>query len=261
MATKHHISHASELYFGEATNPVALARNERAGIPLTGITRVSLGSPIAPDADGLIDAATSTELPNNSTITYTPATDGTSPLDNADSPAPVTVNFGNDGNVLVWPLDVPRNITVATTTAAAQTVVTITGYDEYGAKLVETITIALGGTAGAGKKAFKYVASIAIYSAGDITTDTIDIGFGDVLGLPYRLAAKANLLSTWFNDVQETTLPTVVLADATTPSATTGDVRGTVDLNSASNGSAIVLYAVFDPSSTASLFGKTQYGG
>lgn len=258
--SKHNLTRATELFYGDSYFPPISDVNARHGVPFHPITKLSLGSPIAADDDSLIINATSTELPNNSTITYTPATDGTSPLDGAIA-APTTIAMNNGSSVLVWTLDVPRNIIATSTTAAADTVFTITGYDQYKMKMVESFTIASADASAAGKKAFKYVSSIAIYSAGDITTDTVDVGFGDVLGLPYRLMAKSDLMQVWFNEVLETTAATAVIGDTTTISATTGDVRGTVDLNSATDGSAISVYMRLDPSTKRTMAGVSQYAG
>jgi hypothetical protein len=258
--SKHNLTRANELYYGDSYFPPLYAANERHGVPFHPVTKLSLGSPAAADDDALIINATSTELPNNSTITYTPLTDNTSPLDGAIA-APTTVAMNDGNSVLVWTLDVPRNIIATSTTAAADTVFTITGYDQYKMKMKEYFTIASAGASAAGKKAFKYVSSIAIYSAGDITTDTVDVGFGDVLGLPYCLMAKSDLNQVWFNEVLETTAATAVIGDTTTATATTGDVRGTIDLNSATDGSAISVYMRLDPSTKETAAGVAQYAG
>jgi hypothetical protein len=141
--------------------------------------------------------------------------------------------------------------------------VTVTGYDEYLVKVVETLSVTATGTSktASGKKAIKYIQSVAITSAGNATTNSLDLGWGDVIGLPYRLAAKSNLQSTYFNQTVEGTLPTTVLADATTASAVTGDVRGTLDLNSVLDGSAVSVYMAIDTSTRAALYGIAQYGG
>ncbi|MDD4995779.1 MAG: hypothetical protein PHW53_04950 [Patescibacteria group bacterium] len=260
--SKHHLSHASQLYFGDAYNAKAFAANERPGAPFNPLTKVSLGSPAVFDADGLVKAATSTEMPNASTKTYTTATAGTTPLDSAIA-APSTV-FLNGANRLVWVLDVPRNITTinadAGTTAALT--ITVTGYDYYGQPMTETITSAATATSivADGKKAFKYIYSIAITSAADATANTLNMGWGDVLGLPYALPAKSDFLTNgcYFNETLQATAPTVVAAVTTTASATTGDVRGTIDLNSATDGSAVSVWYRTDPASTDTLFGVTQ---
>ena len=263
MTAKHNISRAGQLFYGNGDNAVNHHNNDRPGIPINPLTKVSLGSPVPLSAAAFISAATSTEMPNAGTKTYTTANDNVSPADGAIA-APSTV-FLNGANVLVWVLDVPRNITSinskAGTTAALT--ITITGYDVYGAPMSETITSAatLTSIEADGKKAFKYVYSIAIYSAADATSNSLNVGWGDVLGLPYALQAKSDLInnSVFFNDTVEATAPTVVKADATTASATTGDVRGTVLLNSATNTVPISLFARFDPSSNLTQFGVTQF--
>lgn len=263
--SKHNLSQATNLYFGAGFFGPMHGTNERNGVPIDLLTRINLGSPIAADVDKIVDAATSTELPDTTTVTWTTADDGSSPFDNADTPAPADVVVADGSTQNVWTLDVPRNISVNTTHASSivAMTVTITGYDAWGELLQETITVAATGTdeTDAGKKAFKHIKSIAVTSAGDATTNTLNVGTGDVLGLPYKLTAKADCIRVFFNDVLDDSA-TVVAADATTPSATTGDVRGTVDPNSALDGSAVVAWIyVQDPSTKAGLKGLDQYGG
>jgi len=260
MASKHHLSHASQLYVGDAYTPVAFATNERHGVPISFLTKVSLGSPIAASATGIVSAATSTEMPNATTKTYTPATDNTTPLDGAIA-APSTIAMGDGQAVLVWSLDVPRNLSLNVTHSSSivACTCTVTGYDQYKQKMVETMTITATGTdkTAAGLKAFKYVSSIAITSAGNSTTNTLNLGWGDALGLPYVISAKSDVMQTWFNSVKEATEATIVVAVTATATATTGDVRGTVDLNSAMNGSTVEVWGSFD----LSTFGVSQYAG
>jgi hypothetical protein len=260
----HNLTEATNVYYGRGNNRFTRrANNASRGIPICFLTRSSLGSPAASDDDLLIDDATSTNLPNNGTKTYTPANNGVAPCNNASIPAAATITTNTGATASVWTLDAARNLIFATSTAAAATVFTITGYDIYMAKMVEQVTIGLGDSTGAGKKAFKYVESIAIYSAGNITTDTVKVGTGDVLGLPYVLTGTGDFIQASLAGVREATHPTVVKADATSPAtATTGDVRGTIDLNSACDGGAVVAYYhVTAPSTEAGLVGITQYDG
>lgn len=262
--SKHHLSHASQLYYGDVADAILNAANGRPGVQFTPILKASLGSPVALVTDALIKAATSTNLPNAATKTYTAATNGTAPTNSASVPAASTVTTGT-GTSTVWPLDVPRNITAAAShgTSVVAMTITVTGFDLYLQPLVETLSIAATGTSqtAAGLKAFKYISSIAITSAGNATTNTLNIGWGNVLGLPYALTDKSSLMQTWFNDVVEATVPTIALAVATTATATTGDVRGTISLSSSTNGSAIEIYMAPDPTNRISLLGVAQFGG
>lgn len=262
---KHSLSRSSELFFGDAYFAPAFGTNEKVGVPITPIYKVDLGSPIAADVDYIMDAATSTELPNTETVTYTTADDGTSPFDNADTPAVSSITTATGATASVWALDVPRNISVNVThgsSIVAMTVV-VTGYDFYKVAVSETFTVTATGTTKtvAGKKAFAYVESIALTAAADAEANTCNIGTGDVLGLPYAIGAGSDVMGTYFNEAFEATAATIVAADANTATATTGDVRGTIDPNSACDGSTVFVYMAPDPSTKASLFGVDQYGG
>lgn len=259
--SKQNISGADEVFIGKGYDARAYGVNGAKGVPIVFLTRATWAAPAVADADLLIVAATSTELPNNATKTYTPATNGTSPTDNGSVPAAAVITTSTGASATVWTLDAARNLAITTTTAAADTVITITGYDEYMVKVIETITIATAASAGVGVKAFKYVESIAIYSAGDITTDTINIGTGSKLGLPYKLAKKSDLIRAYHTGAMDDSV-TVVAAVTTTATATTGDVRGTITMNSALDGNEIVAYMVVSGRQTPEgILGVDQYGG
>lgn len=81
--------------------------------------------------------------------------------------------------------DVPRNVVAAWTTAS---VLTITGLDEYGNRMVE---VTASGTSHTGKKAFKEILSVS--SSASITNATV--GTGNVFGLPVFLPSKTNILA------------------------------------------------------------------
>lgn len=221
---RHTISHADQLFYGNSKK--AAKNNARRGVRFHPATFVDLGAPVALSATALLNAATSTELPNAATITYTFPSAGASPQDGT---------LGTTGT-----LDVPRNLTFAASHASAVLAMTIvaTGTDENGDTLTETFSIAAGGTAqsATGKKAFKQVTSLAITAAGNATTNTLNGGFGDSLGLPLALAdARSALL--FIDGVPQTTLGTLTAADTTTPAtSSTGDVRGTWLPNTATNG-------------------------
>lgn len=252
MTTKQHLGHADEAYIGAAYYEAAFALLGRKGQPVNPTVRVDLGAPITLDADGLIKAATSTELPDTETVTYTfPDDGGTSPVDGA-----------NQTGIL----DVPRNITVATTHGSSVVAMTIvvTGTDYYGDIISETIAVAATGTSqsDAGAKAFKTVTSIAITAAADAEANTVNIGWGDVLGLPYR-ADNGTVFAFFADNTEELASATVVVADTNTATGTTGDVRGTITPNTACDGS-VNYYALMIPAANntkEALFGVDNYAG
>lgn len=168
--------------------------------------------------------------------------------------------FGAAGSytLLQTTLDVPRNITltVATTDQSARTF-TITGKDEYGNTVVETLAGPNNNTV-SGKKAFKTLTSVAVNGA--IATNGVSVGFGDVLGLPVFLPSVANILKEIQDGAVATAGTTVAgIRTAGGSTATTGDVRGTYDPNAACDGSKVfqLLVALPDPGYK----GIDQYAG
>lgn len=146
-------------------------------------------------------------------------------------------------------LDVPRNVVAAWTNTAVMTVV---GTDQYGRTMSEA---SASGTSFTGKKAFKTITSINVSA----NTTGHTVGTGDVLGLPFRLDNKAQLLSFVMDGASDAV--TSVVADTTDPATTTtGDVRGTVDFTTASNGTRRFTVMMIRPSdkSNTGLFGVTQ---
>lgn len=121
--------------------------------------------------------------------------------------------------------DVPRNVVGAWTGTA---VLTVKGTDENGQAITES---SASGTSMTGKKAFKTVTSVV--PSANITGATV--GTGDVLGLPFFLPAGGYVLKE-LEDGAATTAGTLVAGVQTEPTATTGDVRGTYDPNSACDG-------------------------
>ena len=151
------------------------------------------------------------------------------------------VEIATFDGVSCWKLDVPRNITSTVTHGSSVVAMTIDvhGYDEYGDAMSETITVAATGTsqADAGLKAFKYVKQIDLIAAGNAEANTVNVGFGDVLGLPFFLPDVGYVLAE-LEDGAAPTAGTVVAGATAAPTATTGDVRGTYDPNSAADGAA-----------------------
>lgn len=184
---------------------------------------VQLGAPDAADADGVCASQAITSA-GTGTIAGALASGG------------------------VATFDQPRNVVAAWTGTA---VMTITGTDEYGNVVKES---SASGTSLAGKKAFKTITAVDV--GANVTGATV--GTGDVLGLPVFLPNGALVLAE-LEDGAAATAGTLVAGVTAAATATTGDVRGTYDPNSAANGSKefSLVVALPDPS----YLGLAQYAG
>lgn len=133
---------------------------------------------------------------------------------------------------------VPRNITataggVADDIKAVQVIVE--GTDYAGNVITETLPAFTVNTAGtvAGSKAFKTVTKVTL-PPHDGTGATVEIGWGDKLGLPDKLPHDT-VSGAYLNNVFEATPPTVATSSSVLAS-------NTVDLNSALNGTNVDIY-------------------
>lgn len=189
------------------------------------VVEIDLGEPDTADADGIFTSYTGS----------TPALNGALVADG------------------VATFDVPRNI-VVDSGGVDTAVLTFTGTDEYGNTLVESITLN-GSTAVAGKKAFKTVTAVSSSAA---IANGAFAGTGDVLGLPVFVAEAGDVVYEK-EDGATATAGTLVAGDTTTPTATTGDVRGTYDPNTAADGSTEFKIAVAVRSTAYA--GADQYAG
>ena len=137
-------------------------------------------------------------------------------------------------------LSVPRNITAtaggtAIDIGAIQIIVDGTNYaDEVITETLPVFTVNTIGTV-SGSKAFKTVTQITI-PAHDGVLATTSIGFGEVLGLPVKLAHNT-VLKSYFDNIEESTPPTVVVSSTTLE-------NNTIDLNSALNSKVIDIYFI-----------------
>lgn len=269
--SRHTISRADNIYVGSAYNASFHgALGNTTGIPVSFVTFVDMGTPVVADPNHLISGATAAELPDTETVSYTTADDGTTPFDNADTPTVTTITAASGASaglsVSVWPLDVPRNITANTThsTSVVAMTITVKGYDQYFMYMEETITVAATGTsqADAGLKAFAYISQIDITAAANAEANTLNLGVGDVLGLPYACDDLDKIIEI-FAGVASTTAGTLVAQDTTSPAtATTGDVRGTYNPGSTLDGSSTLsLWMIPAGFDTATAFGVAQFEG
>lgn len=160
----------------------------------------------------------------------------------------VTVN-----GTLLASLDCPRTLQFVSSNAGDTTqTATINGYDEYGAKVTETVTLN-GTTIVTSKKAMVAIISIAISAA---LAGNITVGTSNTLGLPIALWKSGQILKE-LQDGAAPTAGTTVAAVQLTQTATTGDVRGTYIPNGTLDGTIGLLLIVAVPD--ASDIGVPQF--
>lgn len=246
------------------TTEVTITYNGATSIPANTIVSVQLnraGDNRADIIEGLPNSVTPM-LPYRIDLgaPLTLDTDGVAVAQNADEDAflDLTSAAFYDASVSEVVLDVPRNV-IADSGGADTAVLVITGKDVYGNVMVENITLN-GTTAVPGKKAFKRITSIQ--ATGAAIANSAFVGTGDVLGLPVFLPATTagrvlgEIESGTFDASVDATL---VAGVQTTPTATTGDVRGTFDPAAACDGAATFALVVLleDPNYK----GVDQYAG
>lgn len=137
----------------------------------------------------------------------------------------------------------------------------VRGYDVYGYPLTEQITAGAGVNTVNGVKAFKAITSVTpqFTDAHNYSVGTADI-FGFGIAAPFF-----SDVSIFWASAAITAATGFVAADATTATATTGDVRGTYAVQSASDGTRRLYIAVRPTLSamvtnpTTGLFGVANY--
>jgi len=133
-----------------------------------GVHIVNLGAPAALDADGIWDGVTA----DGSVNTYTSA-DFKSTFDG--SATSLTTTSGKMDALY-------GRVLSAVGSSGANHVVTVFGKDYLGQGMREQFTLS-GTVIQYGKKAFKYIDKMTV--AAGASGDTMDVGWSDVLGLPY----------------------------------------------------------------------------
>jgi VCBS repeat-containing protein len=225
------LSRATDLFAGGVT--FAGANSGKPGAPLSLLYVKHYGAIVTADPDG-VSTAQAVAGAGNLTITGALASGG------------------------VATFDVPRAVTILSAGNDSGITFTVTGTDEYGQTVKETITGANAGTA-AGLKAFKTVTQVAASGA---AAGNVSVGTGDVIGLPFRSDA-GDLLLCLLGDVA-IDAATFVRAVTTDPAtATTGDVRGTFNPSAAINGANrfSIVMLIHGRSTRAEAYGVEQYDG
>lgn len=130
---------------------------------------------------------------------------------------------------------VPRNISITGSATGIAGNVVIKGTNYNGDSISETI--ALSGTSTVeGAKAFKTVTEIDLPIKTNASGDSISVGLGEILGLPYKLS-KNTVLEAFVDNTKESTVPTVVTNASTLES-------NTIKLNTALSGKAVDIYLI-----------------
>jgi hypothetical protein len=156
----------------------------------------------------------------------------------------VTSRVRPDGTT-EYVLDVPRCVTVKATGANTATY-TITGYDQYGQRMSQTIAAPSTSTV-ATTKAFKTVISVTNANA-TAGTNGLEVGFNDKFGLPLRVTDAAYVVNVKWNATLAADAGTFVAADTTSPAtASTTDVRGCFTPSSAANGTKRLVMLIALP--------------
>ena len=135
-----------------------------------------------------------------------------------------------------------RNVSIVSSSASDTTqTVTVTGTDYWGQAQTALLTIN-GTTTVNGTKGFKTITKVAVSAA---FVGNLSVGMGDTFGLPYKVTDAGYLLRTGWAGAVADNAGTFTAADTATPSASTGDVRGTfLPATSASNGTRRLVIAI-----------------
>lgn len=182
--------------------PRSLKAANRAQSPTPEIISLAMGSPAAPSATAVHAAIALTGSPQTG----------------------IATGFTNP--------DVPRNVTAKGNASGITGNVVVYGTNRKGESITETIALS-GASEIAGNKAFATVTAVDLPAETNVGTDTVSIGRGAKLGLPYKLS-RDTILNAFFGGARESTRPTVVVSASALES-------NTVSLNSTLNGSAVIV--------------------
>lgn len=156
-----------------------------------------------------------------------------------------------------------RAVTINSIGNDSTATVTVVGFDPYGYTVHQTLTM---GNVGAvtTTKAFKGILSVTCN--GTLSGSNVSVGQSDVYGMPLYVVSTSNCITGYWNNLLIVGAGTVTSGVTTAASASTGDVRGTYLVGSASNGtkrltvySHPVLANMITNGLTNGLFGVPQF--
>lgn len=225
-----------------AANNIAAAQVPVAATPMTLVSASGAGITVASSV---------TNFATGQIVTGLLAIDG----------APGLVSFGTNASPSLYDPTkaLSRNLRFTSVGNDSSGTVTIVGYDIYGLRMTETVTLS-NATVASGKKSFKFVQSIT--PGGTLSGSNLSVGTGDVYGFPLRIDDFVYSEIYW-NGALITANTGFLAAVTTSPAtATTGDVRGTYAVQSASDGTkklqVFTDIKVANLGSSTGLFGVTQ---
>ena len=258
MTTRHTISHADEIYIGDAFQG-GYSPDGRRGIKMTHLYAheflSTAGVPaLAADADLFMCGIASN-------ITGWSKTGG-----NLISVMSGLFTTGGVGATIIN-LDVPRNIQFrACDAGVSELKIKVEGTDVYGEPMAEAILTNTAGTVACGFRAFKTINKIYCTAA---LVSMVHFGSGNKLGLPFHIADKGKIVSITVDGAQVSTAAVTAAyriaigaSSATTMTSSGGrpDARGTIQfLSPAPDGSKrFTALMMVDHSTRRKAFGPPQ---
>ena len=198
---------------------IAASQTPTAGTALTLVSTTGAGITVGASAVNRITGVTNTGLLAidgvAGIVTFSPAASGASVVQAYDPTKAIS-----------------RNVRITSVGNDSSATFKVTGFDLYGTPMTETMTGANAGIA-SGVKAWKYIKSIV--PAGTLSGSAVTVGTGDVYGFPVR-ADSFFYQDIYWNGALITAATGFTAAVTTSPAtSTTGDVRGTYAVQSASD--------------------------
>jgi hypothetical protein len=231
-----------------ATNNIAAAHTVTTGTPMTLVSSSGAGITVTTAATFI-----------NQTGRTIPS--GALAIDTAYA----TIKYGQNSTMAVTDPThtIARAVSITTSATATGGHLIVNGYDLWGFPQTEDINAAGGGGATTnGAKAWKYITSVVPQFTDSTGGHTYAVGTADIFGFPIACYRFAYATIVW-NDARITASTGFTAAVTTTPSSTTGDVRGTYATQDASDGTKrLQIFINISPvnagtlNGTASVFGQ-----
>ena len=207
-----------------STTNIAAAQAPTSGTPLTLVSSSGAGITVGASAFNIVTGATVTGLL---------AIDG----------VPGFLNFGQDGTMTMYdPTKAgSRAVTITSAGNDSSAIMTVVGYDIYGQRMTQTLTMANAGAVTT-TKCFKFIQSCT--PSGTLSGSSVSVGTSDVYGFPLRVDSFYQIGVVW-NGSWITSNAGFTAAVTTSPAtSSTGDVRGSYAVQSASNGTKVLQITI-----------------